>query len=228
MDVTAPLSKGARDGAAIAQQMNKILRDEIASGALANIASAARVWSAHRRDHMVPELARRLAADVSDLLSPVLDLIAPLEQPAAHSRLPPTEPIEPPPEEKRLIESVPVLRARRPGAPGDTVEIRTALRNDGPTPVDVGFLWSDLVADPGGHIRASCLRALPGRLNVLPSAAAELVIDLRVPNDARPGLYHTLLETTDRGRSCALLIFCVESQEQVKARSPRDVVWGRE
>jgi hypothetical protein len=226
MDATAPLSTRARDRPAIAQQMNRILQEEIAGGALANIATATRVWSAHRRDHVVPGLTRRLATEFSDFLNPVLDLIAPVQQPAAQWQLPPTEPAEPPPEGK-LVESVPVLRARRPGAPGGTVGIRTALQNEGPAPVEAGFRWSDLVAEDGGHIRAACLRLLPCRLTVPPGVSADLVIDLSVPDDATSGEYHTLLETTDRGGSRALLIFRIGRQNHQEARSPGDAVWGR-
>ena len=235
MDATAPPWTGARDGPAIAQQMNRILRDEIAGGALANIASAARVWSAHRRDQIVPEVTRRLATEFTDLLSPVVDLIAPTPppaasqpQPAAPWQPPPSRPAEPQPEAQQLVESVPVLRARRPGAPGGTVEIRTVLQNDGPAPIEAGFCWSDLVAEPGGHIRAACLRLLPGLLQVPSGAAADLAIHLRIPEDARPGTYHTLLETTDAGRSGALLIFRVVDSDHPESRSPRDAACGRE
>jgi hypothetical protein len=38
---------------------------------------------------------------------------------------------------------------------------------------------------------------------------ADLVIDLHVPQDAAPGLYHALLRTTDRGGLPALLMFRV-------------------
>ena len=234
MDATAPPWTGASDGPAIAQQMNRILRDEIAGGALANIASAARVWSAHRRDQIVPEVTRRLATEFTELLSPVVDLIAPAPQPpapqpqpSAPGQPPPSGTAEPQPEEQ-LVESVPVLRARRPGAPGGTVEIRTVLQNDGPAPIEAGFCWSDLVAEPGGHIRAACLRLLPGLLQVPSGAAADLAIHLRIPEDARPGTYHTLLETTDAGRSRALLIFRVVDSDHPGARSPRDEAWGRE
>jgi len=107
------------------------------------------------------------------------------------------------------------------------VEIRTAMRNDGPRPVDVGFHWSDLVAEWDVRIRAAHLR-LPGRLTVPPGAVADLVIQLRVPPDARPGLYHSLLETTDACKSRALLIFPVRSQDHPQARTPGDVARGQE
>jgi hypothetical protein len=227
MDAMSPLVRGVRDKPGIAQQMTGILQDEIARGALANIASAADVWSAHRADHVVPELTRRLATEVSDLLSPLLDLIAPVLQPGADRRIPRTVHAEPPPDDDPLGEPMTVLHAQSAGRPGDMIEIRTAMQNDGPTPVDVGFRWSDLVAEWDVRIRAAHLR-LPGRLTLPPGAVVDLVIHLAVPPDARPGLYHSLLETTDRGRPRALLIFPVRSQDHRQARMPGDVARGRE
>ena len=212
MDATDGLSTGTRDGPVIVQRMNDILRDEIQGGALANIASATRAWSAHRRDLVLPEVTRRLATEFSGLLGTVLDLIAPIPQPAADSHVPPTSQTRPHPRAEQPVESVPVLRAGAPGEPGGRAEIRTAVTNDGPDPVEVGFLCSDLVAEPRGRIAAACLRFLPARLDVPPGAVADLVIDLHVPQDARPGLYHSLLHTTDRGGSPALLMFRIGLQ----------------
>jgi hypothetical protein len=212
MDATDGLSTGTRDGPVIVQRMNDILRDEIQGGALANIASATRAWSAHRRDLVLPEVTRRLATEVSGLLGTVLDLIAP-PQLAADSHVPPLSQARPHPRAEQPVESVPVLRAPFPGAPGGRAEIRTAVMNDGPDPVEIGFLCSELVAEPRGRIAAACLRFLPARLDVPPGAVADLVIDLHVPEDARPGLYHSLLHTTDRGGSPALLMFRIGLQD---------------
>ena len=127
-----------------------------------------------------------------------------------------------------LGDSVPVLRGLCAGAPGDVVEIHTALRNDGPTSVEVGFRRSDLVAEPDGHIPAEYLRLRPGRLTVPPGAVADLVIDLRVPDGARPGLYHSLLESTDGDDVRALLLFRVGREDRGAAHSTRAAVRGRE
>jgi hypothetical protein len=196
----------------IVQRMNDILRDEIQGGALANIAAATRAWSAHRRDLVLPEVTRRLATEFSGLLGTVLDLIAPIPQPASEPHIPPTSNPSSHPRAEH-VDSVPVLRARRPGTPGGRAEIRTAVMNDGPTPVEVGFLPSDLVAEPWGHIAAACLRFVPARLDVPPGAVADVLIDLQVPQDARPGLYHSLLHTTERGGSSALLMFRIGLQD---------------
>ena len=213
MDATDRSATEARDGPVIAQRMNDILRAEIQGGALANIAAATRAWSAHTRDLALPEVTRRLATEFSGLLGTVLDLIAPIPQPAADQHGPAASRIPPQPPAEQPVASVPVLRARRPGAPGGRAEIRTAVVNDGPTPVEIGFLCSDLVAEPRGRIAAACLRFQPARLEMPAGAVADLVIDLHVPQDARPGLYHSLLNTTDRGGSPALLMFRIGRQD---------------
>jgi hypothetical protein len=201
MDATYGPATGTRDGRVIAERMDDILRDEIRAGALANIATATRAWSAHRRDLALPEAGRLLATEFSGLLGTVLDLIAPTSRPQAHPRA------------QQPVGSVPVLRARRAGAPGESVEIHTAVVNDGSAPIHIGFHWSDLVAEPKGRIAATCLRFRPPWLDVHPGAVADLVIDLQVPQGAEPGLYHSLVRTTDRGGAPALLMFPVDLQE---------------
>jgi hypothetical protein len=188
-----------------------ILRDEIEHGALANIAAASQVWSTHHRDLLIPEATRRLAAEFGGLLDTVLDLLTPPPRPAGAASLPP--PIAMPDyaadQGRQTIEPLPVLRALRSVPLGGAAEIHTRLRNDGPTPAEVGFVWSDLVAEPDGRIHAGCLRLLPGRVRVTPGACVDLAIGLRVPDDARPGLYHALLQATERVGLRALLTFPV-------------------
>jgi hypothetical protein len=194
----------------LAERAAAVLRDEIANGALANIARASRVWSAHPRDLLGPEVAHRLAAELGGLLDTVLDLLAPPRSSAASSLPPPAAVVHHAAERgQQRIEPLPVLRAPRSVAPGDAAEIRTGLRNDGPTPVEVGFVWSDLVAEPDGHIRAGHLRLTPGRIRLAPGGLVDLAIGLDVPNDARPGLYHALLQSIERVGLRALLAFPV-------------------
>jgi hypothetical protein len=221
MDATYGSVTEARHGPVIAERMNDILRAEIQGGALANIAASTRAWSAYRRDLALPDVTRRLVTEFSGILGAVLDLIAPIPRPATDPHGPPVSRPLPPPRAEQPVASVPVLRARRPGAPGGRAEIRTAVVNDGPTPVEIGFFCSDLVAEPRGHIAAACLRFRPARLDVPPGAVADLVIDLDVPQDARPGLYHSLLNTTDRGGSPALLMFLVGRQDHQEAAVAR-------
>ncbi|MBB3084086.1 hypothetical protein [Geodermatophilus sabuli] len=190
--------------------MDAILRDEIAGGALANIAAASRLRSPQLRDLVVPEMTRRLATEVGGLLDTVLDLLAPLPRPpAASSPPPPAEQDRAPEPRRQAVEHVPVLRAPCPVPPGGTAEIRTGLQNDGATPVEVGLLCSDLVAEPDGRIRAACLRLPPGRVRVPPGALVDLAIGLEVPDDARPGLYHGLVQSTQPGGLRALVVFPV-------------------
>src|SRR6478672_13063453 len=75
--------------AALGERAAAILRDEIEHGALANIAAASQVWSTHRRDLVIPEATRRLAAEFGGLLDTVLDLLTPPPRSTAASSLPP-------------------------------------------------------------------------------------------------------------------------------------------
>lgn len=197
--------------ATLGERAAAILRDEIEHGALANVAAASQAWSTHHRDLLVPEATRRLAAEFGGLLDTVLDLLTSPPRPAAASSLPPPAamPDYAADQERQTIEPLPVLRARRSAPLGGAAEIHTRLRNDGPTPAEVGFVWSDLVAEPDGRIHAGCLRLLPGRVRVPPGACVDLAIGLEVPDDARPGLYHALLQATERVGLRALLTFPV-------------------
>jgi hypothetical protein len=205
--------------AALGERAAAILRDEIEQGALANIAAASQVWSAHHRDLLSPEATRRLAAGFGGLLDTVLDLLTPSPSSAAASSLPPSAvmPDYAADQGRQTIEPLPVLRARRSVPPGGAAEIHTCLRNDGPTPAEIGFVWSDLVAEPDGRIHAGCLRLLPGRVRVPPGACVDLTIGLDVPDDARPGLYHALLQATERMGLRALLTFPVSLERLGRA-----------
>src|SRR5215475_467969 len=197
--------------ATLGERAAAILRDEIEHGALANIAAARQVWSTHHRDLLTPEATRRLAAEFGGLLDTVLDLLTPSPRPAAASSLSPPAamPDYAADQGRQTIEPLPALRARRSVPPGGTAEIHTRLRNDGPTPAEVGFVWSDLVGEPDGRIHAGCLRLLPSRVRVPPGTCVDLAIGLEVPDDARPGLYHALLQATEPVGLRALLTFPV-------------------
>ena len=210
MNAESTVVMSNRDPPTLAERATAILRDEIANGALANVAAASRVWPAPRLDLITPEATRRLVAELGGLLDTVLDLLAPPPQPSVPSPPPPAAvPDRAAGRARQLIEPLPVLRARRSVPPGEAVEIHTGLRNDGPTPVDVGFVWSDLVAEPDGRIHAGHLRLLPGRVRIAPGDLASLAIGLDVPGDARPGLYRALLQATEPAGLRALLTFPV-------------------
>jgi hypothetical protein len=195
----------------LAERASTIMRDEIENGALANIVAASQAWSAHRRGLIAPEMARRLEAEFFGLRDTVLDLLAPPPRSSAVSSLArATAGLDHPAEPARqAIAHLPVLRALRSVPPGGTAEIHTGLRNDGPTPVEVGFVWSDLVAEPDGRIHAGCLRPPPGRVRVPPGCFVDVAIGLDVPDGAQPGLYHALLESAEPLGLHALLTFPV-------------------
>ena len=206
MEVRSQHSTRGTDTSAIVQRVQAILDDEIARGALANIAASTRKQSDHPFGVHLPEVTRRLAAEFEGLLETVLDLLAPSPQPAV---VRPAVDRDRPQRAQRSVEPVPVLRARRSVPPGGTVEIRTTLQNDDPASLDVGFVWSDLVGEPRGLIEASHLRLLPARVRVPPGASADVTIGLQVPDDATPGLYHALLQAGERAGLCAFLTFPV-------------------
>jgi hypothetical protein len=211
MNAGAPVVMLDRSMPTLAERATAILRNEIANGALANVAAASQAWPTHRRDLITPEATRRLAAELGGLMDTVLDLLAPPPRSsAASSPLPPAAVLDHPAEQgQQTIEPLPVLRARRSVPPGGAAEIHTGLRNDGRTPIEVGFVSSDLVAEPDGRIHAGCLRLQPGQVRVPPGAFVHLAIGLDVPHDARPGLYHALLQATERVGLRALLTFPV-------------------
>jgi hypothetical protein len=195
------------------------LRDEIANGALANIAAASNVWPTQRRDLITPEATRRVPAGLGGLLDTVLELLAPPPRSSAASALPPPAAVPGPAPDggQHIIDALPVLRAKSSAPPGSAAEIHTRLRNDGPTCVEVGFMWSDLVAEPDGRIDATRLRLLPGRVRVPAGAFVGLTIGLDVPDDARPGIYSALLQATGRLGLRALLTFPVGSDIEREA-----------
>src|SRR4029453_2381809 len=83
---TAPAVEVGR--APLTERASAILRDEIANGALANIAAASQIWSAQRRDPATPETVRPPAWGLGGLLDTVPDLPAPPPRLPAAARLP--------------------------------------------------------------------------------------------------------------------------------------------
>jgi hypothetical protein len=204
MNADSPVVMPDRGTPTIAERATAVLRDEIANGALANIAAASQVWSTNRPDLITQGAPRRPAGELGGLSDTVLDLLAP---PPRSSAAPPPPPAHAAERGRQAIEPLLVLRARRSVPPGGAAQIHTGLRNDGPTPVEFDFVWSDLVAEPDGRIHAGCLRLLPAPVRVPPGAFVNLAIGLNVPHDAQPGLYHALLQAPERVGLRALLTF---------------------
>lgn len=186
-------------GSALTQRVAAILHDEIANGALANIHAAGQTWSALNRDTVAATMRHPVdSADV--LLADVLDLLAPRPAAERHHQA------------ARAPQAVPtpaVLSAQDDVAGGGSAEIHTSLQNDGPTPFDAGFMWSDLAAEPDGRIPASYLRLAPERVRIPPGGRVELTISLDVPVEAKPGLYRVLLQSKENTGLLAVLSFPV-------------------
>ena len=77
MNAGPPAARLDRSTPTLVERASAVLRDEIANGALANLAVASQAWSAPRRNFVVPEMTRRLETEVFGLRDAVLDLIAP-------------------------------------------------------------------------------------------------------------------------------------------------------
>jgi hypothetical protein len=195
------------------ERATEILHDEIANGALADVRAAGPKWSAHFRDLVAPRTPAHLAAEIGGLLGTVVDLLAPRPRTmdSASQRLGMAAPSRASEGAVSNGESMSVLRSR-PVAPGGTAEIRTSLRNDGPTPVEVRFSSSDLVAQTDGRIPAYCLHPTPGLVRIPPDAVVDMTIVLDVPNGTSPGLYRGLLQATADGALCTLLAFPVQAE----------------
>jgi hypothetical protein len=162
------------------------LRDEIAGGALSNIADSSRIWAARRPNLIGAEVTRRVRTDLEQLLEVVLDLLTP-----------------------RHAEAVTQLRSPHAVAPGQTAAITTRLANETTRPVDLGLRCGDLFAEPHGHIKADSLRVTPGRVHIPAGGTVDVEIGLQVPAGARPGQYQAVLEATDRAGLRAVLTFVV-------------------
>ena len=192
-------------GSALTQRVAAILHDEIANGALANIRDAGQTWSAQtssalNRDAVAATTMRHPVDSADVLLAEVLDLLAPRPAAEGHHQAARAQ---------QAVPSPAVLSAQDDAPAGGSAEIRTSLQNDGPTPFDAGFIWSDLTAEPDGLIPASYLRLAPERVRIPPGGRVELTISLDVPVKAQPGLYRVLLQSKENTGLLAVLSFPV-------------------
>ena len=140
----------------LAERATAILRDEIANGALANIAAASQGWTAHRRGLITPEMTRGLEAEFVGLRDAVLDLIAPpatvdgrtTSRPAART----DQAVE---RAQPKIEPLPSCCARCAAClPAAQQKFTLACGTTALLPFEMGFVWSDLVAEPDGRIHS--------------------------------------------------------------------------
>src|SRR5437762_87629 len=161
-----------RQGSSIAQRAAAILQQELADGALSNIATSSTMWSSSRRDLI--SAVSRARTDVEDLAAAVLGILT-----------------------TRAAPRQDLLQLTEPGSPGVPSELRARLRNDSHRLVDLSFACSDLVADTGQRISSACIELVPARLHLLPGDEDDVSIRLHVPENALPGLYRGLLRATN-------------------------------
>jgi hypothetical protein len=178
MSVPYPIAEGAA----------AILRQEVADGALANIASSDRMRA------QTPELmsaATRARADLEDLAAAVLDLLAPRSKARRTSASWP--------------EALHVLQPPVPGVPGRLTEIRARLRNDRPGPTDLSLACTALLTGSGESVPSDCIALRPERLRLGPGEEGDVSIRLAVPATAQRGLHRGLLQSSNCNGLCAVV-----------------------
>jgi hypothetical protein len=156
----------------LAKRAAAILREEIAAGALGNIAQSNRIWLASRRDRFGSHLVRHVRTDIEQLVQALLDV------------LPPNPDIT-------------VLRPLSPIRRGQTGGIRAWLANSTSDPSDLQFICSDLAGDSGGYMRANCVRISPQPLHLPAGQVVQLDLTVCIPGDVSPGVYRATLQAAD-------------------------------
>jgi hypothetical protein len=213
MTSASPVATADHGAPTFAERASAILRDEIASGALANIAAAGQRWPTVYRDLVTAATAPR-AADIGGLMGDLLELLVPARPAGPIGRDDRSS------DRHRAVEPGTVLSAARAVAPGGSTAITTALQNDGPDVAEVAFVWGDLTAAPDRRIAASHLRLSPDRARIPPGASFDLAIVLDVPPEAAPGLYRVAIRTTAHLGPSALLTFPVSDTGRTGQRTP--------
>jgi len=157
----------------IAERAAAVLRDELATGALANIDHAVRMWSAREPGVYHVEAARRVLSDIESFVEGVLDVLV-----AAGNALSDLHPAG-------------------WASPGSVAQICTRLANETRQPVEAAFACTDLIAPPNKVIRAERVRVSPLRVQIPPGETVNLAIAVLVPENASPGIYQALLQSPD-------------------------------
>lgn len=173
-----------RERSGIAERAAAILQQEVADGALSNIATSSTMWSSSRRDLI--SAVSRAHTELEDLAATVLDILTTRPAPRQH-----------------------LLQSTLPGIPGVPNELRARLRNDSQRVVDLCFACSDLVADSGQRIPSAFVELSPTRLRLLPGDEDDVTIRLHVPENAVSGVYRGLLSSTEFNGPRALVQFPV-------------------
>ena len=181
-----------REGSSIAQRAAAILRQELADGALANIARTSTIWASPPRDLM--SAVSRARNEFEDLAATVLDVLASGPAPRPHVAAAP-----------QYADATHVLQSLEPGVAGAPTELRARLRNDSRHPVDMSFACTDLVAASGQRISSAYVVLSPSQLHLQPGDEVDVRIRIHVPENAAAGVYRGLLQATNSNGPRALV-----------------------
>lgn len=109
---------------------------------------------------------------------------------------------------------IPTLETAGQAAPGETVTLEMALENAGESSVEaVNFIASDLVTPSGLRIAASDIRFSPDEVTIEPSSKTRVQVSVKVPADARPGVYSGMLIASKLEQVRAVLCVRVKAPE---------------
>jgi hypothetical protein len=87
-----------------------------------------------------------------------------------------------------------ILRSTAPVSAGDNAAVTFRLANEEPTPSEVSLYSSNFVADNGYDIPASRVAFSPRVATIPPNGDAKFEIQVRVPQQAPPGIYSGLVQ----------------------------------
>jgi uncharacterized membrane protein len=93
--------------------------------------------------------------------------------------------------------AIPALTVPTPVSPGGEVQVPMTIENESDRQTEeFGLLSSDLVNAEGERIAAEQITFSPERIVLEPRKSAITTVSVRVPEDAKPGLYSGLLQAS--------------------------------
>ena len=108
--------------------------------------------------------------------------------------------------ERQESDSAPYLKVPGVLKSGQSVHVPMTLENSGNAPTEpMRFLSTDLVSPSGGIIPARQIAFKPAALTIQPGGRGTVVVQLKIPAGAKPGLYSGLVQSSRTDRLRAVL-----------------------
>jgi len=108
--------------------------------------------------------------------------------------------------ERQEAESAPYLKVPGVLKPGQSAQAPMTLENSGSAPTEpMRFVSTDLVSPSGGVIPARQIAFKPAALTIQPGGRGTVVVQLKIPAGAKPGLYSGLVQSSRADRLRAVL-----------------------